>query len=91
MTSLLVVGTRRVRLDWFQSWDAHMIRLLIGSHRRPMDLLVIPPETSEDTATAALVRAADPDNTEGWRGILAAAAGEVDARNRSHQLPPAAT
>jgi len=85
----LIMGRRRVRLDWFQSWDGHMIRLLIGSNRRPMDLLVIPPETSEDTAIAALARAADPDNTDTWPGILAAAASDVEARNHSRRLHPA--
>jgi hypothetical protein len=86
----LTVGGRRVRLDWFQTWDAAMVRLLIGSNRRPMDLLVIPVETSEDTATAALARAADPDNTDGGADILAAAVVDAAARNHSRRVHPAA-
>jgi Family of unknown function (DUF5994) len=79
----LMVGGRRVRLDWFQTWDPAMVRLLIGSNRRPMDLLVIPVETSEDTAVAALARAADPDNAEGGQGVLVAAVVDAAVRNYS--------
>jgi Family of unknown function (DUF5994) len=85
----LRVGGRRVPLDWFHSWDAHMIRLLIGSNRRPMDLLVISPETSEDTAIAALARAADPDNTDAWPDILTAAGADVEGRSHSRRQHPA--
>jgi hypothetical protein len=85
----LMVGGRRVRLDWFQTWNPAMVRLLIGSNRRPMDLLLIPVETGEETAIAALARAADPDNTDSGVAILAAAAVSAAARRHGRDVHPA--
>jgi len=38
---VMIIGHRVVRLDWFDAWDAHTIRLLGAAPRHP-DLLVIP-------------------------------------------------
>jgi hypothetical protein len=85
----LMVGGRKVQLDWFQTWNPTMVRLLIGSNRRQMDLLMIPVETSENTAIAALARAAAPDNTDSGVAILADAVVDAAARNHSHDVQPA--
>ncbi len=64
---------RRVPVGWFRTWHINMLRLLIGPNLQPLQLLLVPPETSEEIATAALARAADPDNAEGWSDVLTAA------------------
>jgi len=61
----------------------HGIRLLIGPNRRPINLLVIPAETPEGTAIAALARAGDPDDTASGTAILAPAMVDADERSQS--------
>jgi hypothetical protein len=51
---LLIIGGRRVRLDWCTG-DAHTIRLTSASH---LVLLAIPPDTPTILALACLARAA---------------------------------
>ncbi|WP_345557304.1 DUF5994 family protein [Nonomuraea rosea] len=48
---------RQVRVGWFRSADPYMITLSIAG-TAPVTLLVIPPGTTNDTATAALALAA---------------------------------
>ncbi|WP_206077850.1 DUF5994 family protein [Prauserella endophytica] len=65
----LVVDGQPVELEGFRSLDEHTV-LVSGHGWHRMVLLVIPPETSERAAAAALERAADPGNTEQATQIL---------------------
>jgi hypothetical protein len=66
----LAVGARVVRMGWFTSLDP---ALLIATPERgdQIDLLVVPPDTAETAARAAMARAADPADTTRAPTILA--------------------
>ena len=66
----LAVGPRVVRMGWFTSLDP---ALLIATTERgdQIDVLVVPPDTTQATARAAMARAADPANTTRAPAILA--------------------
>lgn len=66
----LPIGSRVVRMGWFTSLDP---ALLIATTDRgnQIDLLVVPPDTAENAARAAMARAADPANSTPAPGILA--------------------
>lgn len=65
----IVIGGRIIELDGFRSLDKDIV-LLHGQDWHRMALLVIPPETAEKAAAAALARASDPYNTESASQIL---------------------
>lgn len=65
----VVVGDRSVQLEGFWSVEPHLV-LLSGPDWHRMTLLVVPPEAGADAAEAALLRAAEPDNTESPAQIL---------------------
>jgi hypothetical protein len=65
----IVVDGQRVRLEGFRSLDEHTV-LVSGRGWHRMALLVVPPESAEDDAVAALVAAADPANVEAPAEIL---------------------
>jgi hypothetical protein len=67
----LAVGPRRVRMGWFTSLDPALAVATTDSGRQ-IDLLVVPPQTADPAARAALDRAADPGNTMRAADILAA-------------------
>jgi hypothetical protein len=70
----LAVGTRVVRLGWFATLDP---ALAIATTERgdQLDLLVVPPQTDDATAHAAMRRAADPTDMTSAPAILAAVTG----------------
>jgi hypothetical protein len=63
------VNGRRVRVAWFTSIDVHTITVSCanGDH---YDLLVVPPDTLNDTASAAMATAANANNPLGGSEIL---------------------
>jgi hypothetical protein len=65
----LAVGPREVRVGWFTSVDPG---LLVATTDRgdQIDLLVVPPQTSEADAKRALATAADPANRKRPAAIL---------------------
>lgn len=68
----LAVGARVVRMGWYDSLDPALMIATTG-HGDQLDLLVLPPDTPEATARAAMARAADPADTTQASDILAAA------------------
>jgi hypothetical protein len=70
----LVVDGHLVRLEGFHAMPAHTLTL-IGTPQRRLTLLVVAPDTPQDTATTALKTAADPDNTASPGDLLAARSG----------------
>lgn len=76
----LAVGTRVVRLGWFTSVDA-TLAIAITDRGDQLDLLIVPPDTAQAQARAAMARAADPTNVTRAADIFAAIAPEpVPAR-----------
>lgn len=69
----LAMGTQVVRMGWFTSLDP---ALAIATTERgdQLDLLVVPPQTSDAVARGAMADAADPTNTMRAPDVLAAAA-----------------
>jgi hypothetical protein len=67
----LAVGTLVVRMGWYASLDP-ALAIATTAHRDQVDLLVVPPDTPEAAAWAAMTRAADPAETAGAPDILAA-------------------
>jgi Family of unknown function (DUF5994) len=67
----LAVGARVVRLGWFASIDP-ALAVATTQHGDQLDLLVVPPRTTEAAARNAMARAADPTNTMRAPDILAA-------------------
>jgi hypothetical protein len=64
-------GHRAVRLGWFASMPAGLLTALgAGGHRT--DLLIVPPDTSEETAQAAMEQAAQAGNRSRTPVLLAA-------------------
>jgi hypothetical protein len=65
----LTVGSRVVRVGWFASVDPG---LLVATTDRgdQIDLLVVPPQTSEADAKRAMATAADPANRKRPAAIL---------------------
>jgi hypothetical protein len=61
-------GNQVVDVAWFRACDAHTIRLLTGGSAH-LDLLVIPPETTADTATAALTMVARGQTADALHAI----------------------
>jgi hypothetical protein len=82
----LAVGTRVVRMGWFASLDP---ALLIATTDRgdQLDLLVVPPDTAEAAARAAMARAADPADTTRAPGILTAILAPPTARPDDEGAP----
>jgi hypothetical protein len=74
----LAVDARVVRMGWFTSLDP---ALLIATTERgdQLDLLVVPPDTAEAAARAAMARAADPADTTRAPDILTAMPTSPDA------------
>jgi hypothetical protein len=68
------VGGRRVRVGWFSSIDVHTVSVSCpnGDH---YDLLVVPPDSLNDTASAVMTAAADAGNSLGGSEILLRQAG----------------
>lgn len=58
----LVTETHVVRLGWYRLLPAGTVDVISGPRR--ITLLVVPPQTPEDTARSVLERAADPTNTD---------------------------
>jgi hypothetical protein len=75
----LAVGARVVRVGWFASLDP-ALAIATTEHGDQLDLLVVPPRTTEAAAHRAMAQAADPTNVMRAPAILAAipAAAEVD-------------
>jgi hypothetical protein len=67
----LVVDARVVRIGWFASVDP-ALAIATTEHGEQLDLLVVPPGTTEVRARDAMERAADPTHTTRAPGILAA-------------------
>jgi hypothetical protein len=78
----LVVDGSLVRPEGFHAMPAHTLTL-IGTQQRRLTLLVIAPDTPQDTATTALKAAADPDNTASPGDLLAARSGPPARANGS--------
>jgi hypothetical protein len=55
----MALGARVVRVGWFVSLDPAQV-VLTTEGGEQIDLLVVPPDTDEATAGAAMARAADP-------------------------------
>jgi hypothetical protein len=72
---------RQIRVGWFRSADPYMITLSIAG-TAPITLLVIPPGTTNDTATAALTLAAAGTVGLGPADILHPAVPEADMPGR---------
>ncbi|WP_439378919.1 DUF5994 family protein [Amycolatopsis lexingtonensis] len=70
----LVVDGRLVRLEGFHAMPSHTLTL-IGTQQRRLTLLVVAPETAQDTATTALKAAADPGDTASPDDLLAVPSG----------------
>jgi hypothetical protein len=72
------VGGRRVRVGWFSSIDVHTVSVSCpnGDH---YDLLVVPPDSLNDAASAVMTTAADAGNSLGGSEILLRQAGRYDA------------
>ncbi|MFG1923197.1 DUF5994 family protein [Cryptosporangium sp. NPDC048952] len=65
----IAVSGRAVRLGWHGPSDVHEISVS-GAGRDRLDLLVVPPSTSEDSALAAMATAARGDNGSHATAIL---------------------
>jgi hypothetical protein len=74
----LAVGGRVLRLGWFASADP-ALAIATTDHGDQLDLLVVPPRTTEAAARNAMARAADPTNTMRAPDILAAISAVPDA------------
>lgn len=66
----LVVGEVVVRLGWFASMDPALL-IAITDAGDQIDLLVVPPSTTQPTAEQAMRTAADPDNLTRAQNVLA--------------------
>jgi hypothetical protein len=66
----LTVDGRVVRCEGFRTMNAHTVTA-IGVDSRRVTVLVVPPDTPDDIAHAALRTAADQDNTATVEDILA--------------------
>jgi hypothetical protein len=66
---------RVVRLGWFRGLDPHLLNLSGDPARGRVDLLVVPPQTSEPAAAAAFTSATEPDNRRTATEVLATTAG----------------
>jgi hypothetical protein len=58
----LVVGTLVIRIGWFASLDPAVL-IAITATGEQLDVLVVPPETSDEAAERALTAAPDPIDT----------------------------
>jgi hypothetical protein len=67
----LAVGGRVVRVGWFASVDPALV-IATTEHGDQVDLLVVPPDTTDAAADGAMARAADPTNAMRAPEILAA-------------------
>jgi Family of unknown function (DUF5994) len=67
------VAGRRVHLGWFREIDPHLVSLRTSQGDR-IELLVIPPETTADSAARASEAAAEPGNKRSPTEVLADAA-----------------
>lgn len=70
----LQAGTSRVSLGGFRYQGANTIDV-VGTRRRRVTLLVVPPDTSAETARAIASAAADQHNVEPVDSLLARVAG----------------
>ncbi|ONI81516.1 hypothetical protein ALI144C_19555 [Actinosynnema sp. ALI-1.44] len=70
----IVIDGEVVRLEGVSSLDPHTV-FVSGHSWRRKTLLVVPPDASENTAQAALMRAARPGTRGGAERILAAGGG----------------
>ena len=64
-------GSRVVRLGWFATMPAGLLTSTSGSGRR-IDLLIVPPDTSEQDAQAAMDQAVQAGNRRHTPALLAA-------------------
>jgi hypothetical protein len=72
----IIVGDRIVQVAWFRVHDAHTIRLL-GGNAWHSDLLVIPPGTPSDVASAALAMVARRECVGAVNDLLTSASGSA--------------
>ena len=63
---------RVVRLGWFRGLDPHLLNLSGDLARGRVDLLVVPPGTSQSAAAAAFTSATGSDNRRTATEVLAA-------------------
>jgi hypothetical protein len=75
----LAVAGRRLRLGFFTSQPIGLLTAL-GDHGNRVDLLVVPPDTTRQTAEAAMALAATASNRIHAQHLLAAAADTRSAR-----------
>jgi undecaprenyl-diphosphatase len=68
----LVVGTQSVRTGWFTTLDP-AVAIATTDNGDQIDLLVVPPQTSDAVAHRAMAMAADPANNMRAPDVLAAA------------------
>ena len=66
-------GRRVVRLGWFATMPAGLLTVTCGKGQRT-DLLIIPPDTSEQNAQAAMAQATQAGNRRHTPALLAAIA-----------------
>jgi hypothetical protein len=67
----LTVGARVIRIGWFASVDP-ALAIATTDHGDQLDLLVVPPDTTEAAAGHAMNQAADPTGTVRAPDLLAA-------------------
>jgi hypothetical protein len=67
----LVVGSGTVQIRWFSTAEPSLL-VAITEYGDQVNLLVVPPDTSADTARTAMAKAADPANRLHAPAILAA-------------------
>jgi hypothetical protein len=82
----VAVGTRVVRMGWFTSLDPALL-IAITERGDQLDLLVVPPGTTEVAARVAMARAADPADTTRAADILAAMAARPDTAPQDDVTP----
>jgi len=68
-------GRRVVRVGWFATMPAGLLTAIYAGGRRA-DLLIVPPDTSEQAAQAAMEQAAQAGNRTRTPALLAAIAGQ---------------
>jgi hypothetical protein len=77
-----------VRLGWFREVDQHLVSLRASDERR-IELLAIPPESSEAVAARAMALATQPGNRLSPTAVLAAAQDGAPTDDLDPQAPMA--
>jgi hypothetical protein len=80
---------RVIRLGWFRSMDPHLLNLTRDGGSARVDLLVVPPDTSEAVAARAMSAATAPSNQATPSASLGALDAPPDTASRVASFAPA--